>query len=81
MSVHDLAEKPAPTLVNILLWDALEMEWRIGHLRAVIEGMEPYYCACSVSDAHDLITSDLPVPIFADVTHWSRLPDQPGVPA
>lgn len=80
MIVHEINYK-VPLLQNLLFWDAAEGEWRIGHARAIIEGLDPYLCAVTVAEAHDLITSDLPVPVFAEVTHWARLPDQPGVPA
>lgn len=81
MKVNDLAEIAAPELANVLFWDAMEREWRIGHVRPMIEGVEPFYCACSVGEAHDLIAGDLPVPVFTEVTHWARLPDNPGEPA
>lgn len=81
MIVHEVAKVAVPAMQNVLLWDAAEGEWRIGHARVVIDGRPAYLCAVTVQEAHDLITDDMPVPVFVDVTHWARLPDQPGVPA
>jgi hypothetical protein len=47
----------------------------------MIDGLPAFYCAVSVAEAHDLIADDYPVPVFEEVSHWARLPDQPGVPA
>jgi hypothetical protein len=81
VSVHEIETTGAPTLENVLLWDVLEGEWRIGHARLMIDGLPAFYCAVSVAEAHDLIADDYPVPVFEEVSHWARLPDQPGVPA
>lgn len=79
MTVHAVSEVTVPVLSNVLLWDAVEGEWRIGHARQVIpEVAEVYLCACSVEEAHELITDGEPVPVFMSVTHWARLPEQPA---
>lgn len=78
MSVHAIETTPVPTLSDVLLWDAIEREWRIGHARQMIPGLdEAYYCACSCAEAADLITDGEPVPVFMQATHWARLPDIP----
>lgn len=77
MSVHEIETTDVPTLENVLLWDTIEREWRIGHARVMIDGVPAFYCAVSVSEAHDLIIDDYPVPVFAEVSHWARLPSEP----
>lgn len=78
MTVHTIATEPMK-LVNVLLFDAVEGEWRIGHLRVVLEGVDPFYCACTVAEAADLLCEGVPVPVFADVSHWAQLPDPPAL--
>jgi len=81
MSVHDIDKLQVPELENVLLWDALEGVWRIGHARVMIEGVPAFWCDCTVVQAADLIVEELPVPVLVEVSHWARLPDQPGLPA
>lgn len=72
-------ENAPPMLTNVLLWDAMEREWRVGHGRIMVPGLsEVYWVDGTVDDAHDLITDGEPVGVFTQVTHWARLPDAPG---
>lgn len=77
MSVYEIAMTAVPAMQNVLLWDTVEREWRIGHLRSVIEGVAAYYCGVPVAEANDLLSDDYPVPVFTDVSHWARLPSEP----
>lgn len=74
MIVHEIAS--AVTEIDILLWDAIEREWRIGHGREVIDGLI-HWCACTMREAAEMLADDLPVPVFERVTHWSPLPAPP----
>lgn len=78
MTVHDVDDVPMMNLSNVLMYDKFEAEWRIGHCRIVFEGVDPFFCACSVQEANDLLSDDEPVPVFTNVTHWARLPSNPG---
>ena len=78
MSVHEIEATAVPAMQNVLLWDTVEREWRIGHLRMLDDGVAEHLCACSVEEAHELIADDQPVPVFVDVSHWARLPVEPG---
>jgi hypothetical protein len=75
---QEISRSEVPLNVDILLWDALEQEWRIGHQRRVLDGVEPFFCACCKQDADDMIDADQPVPIFERVTHWVPLPPKIG---
>ena len=71
MVVHEIAG--APDMIDVLLWDAAEREWRIGHQRELYVG-QAFWCACTMAEAEDLITDGEPVPVFQRVTHWAPLP-------
>lgn len=64
-------------MTDVLLWDVLGGEWRIGHQRTLYVG-EAFWCACSLAEATDLVTDGMPVPVFEEVTHWAALPLPPG---
>ena len=53
MVVHEIAG--APDMIDVLLWDAAEREWRIGHQRELYVG-QAFWCACTMAEAEDLIT-------------------------
>lgn len=72
MIIHPIAS--APHDVDVLMWDVLEREWRIGHIRGVLEGVEPFHVACTVREASDLISDDNPIPVFMEASHWAALP-------
>jgi len=72
MIVHPIGG--APHNIDVLMWDALESEWRIGHFRDMIPGVNAYPVACTMREADDLIECDNPVPVFEKTTHWSPLP-------
>lgn len=76
MNVQSIENTPE-ALRNIMLWDAVEEEWRIGHLRHFPDVGVEYWCACTCREAADLITDGEPVPVFMRVTHWAQLPDVP----
>jgi hypothetical protein len=77
--VHKVEELAIPSMQNVLMWDALEREWRVGHLRVMDEGGEAMELACTVEEANDVLTSgDGMLPVFMEVTHWARLPGEPG---
>jgi len=77
MEVHDLGAVAVPLMTNVLLWDELEREWRIGHARRLLDLDEVWHCEGSVADVHELITDGMPVPVFSRVTRWARLPPEP----
>ena len=78
MSVHAIEATAAPVLSDVLMFDAIEREWRIGHARRMIPGIdEVYHCACSCAEAAALITDGELVPVFMSVSHWARLPEMP----
>ena len=73
MIVHEISSAPGP-LINVLLWDEIESEWRIGHKRRFADVGEDFWCSCTVAEAAELITDGEPVPVFTEVSHWSPLP-------
>ena len=77
MTVHSISV-PMMKLVNLLMFDPIEAEWRVGHLREVLPGVEPCHCACTVTEANDMLMDDQPVPVFTEVSHWARLPANPN---
>jgi len=75
---YDVSVHEVPEMQNVLMWDAVEREWLVGHMR---KAGELYACACTVAEAAEMLVDGVPVPVFAEVTHWARLPDAPGEPA
>lgn len=83
MTVHEVAKLDIPALQNVLMFDAIEREWRIGHVRWFKDIGAPLTLACTVEEANDALSDEgaTPLMIFTEVTHWARLPDAPGEPA
>jgi hypothetical protein len=79
MHVHQVEKIAIPVLQNVLMWDALEREWRVGHLRVMDEGGEALELACTVEEANDALSEaqETLLPVFMEVTHWTRLPGEP----
>jgi len=77
MIVFAMAGCPHDT--DVLMWDVIEQEWRIGCLRVLIEGVDAHPAACTMREADDLIECDNPVPVFENASHWCALPLPVGV--
>jgi len=73
MIVH--AIESVPEMTDVLLWDAIEREWVVGHVRQLVPGLnDPYHCAVSLKEGNALLTDGEPVPVIAEATHWAQLP-------
>lgn len=70
--VHEIAG--CPEMADVLLWDAHERCWVIGHRRWMRDIEQDYFMAVPVKDADELITDGEPVPVLARSTHWAALP-------
>lgn len=66
----------APDMEDILVFDRIEDEWRIGHKRVLYVG-EEFICACTVREANDYVADGAPVPVFAEALCWAALPVKP----
>lgn len=77
MIIHPIASAPE-ALRDVLLWDVGEEEWRVGHLRFMRDIEQDYWIACSCREAAELITDGEPVPVFAEVSHWTPMPPKMG---
>lgn len=75
MVVHEISG--APEMTDVLLWDAMEREWRIGHGRALAAvGGRLCWCACTVREGDEIAADEEPIIVFTQVTHWSPLPPE-----
>lgn len=67
----------APEMTDILLWDASERQWRVGHGRRLIPGSDAvYWVDHSLADVEAYLTDGEPVSVFTRVTHWAQLPPE-----
>lgn len=72
MIVHEISS--APSMTDVLVWDAKEKRWDIGHRRDVIPGADEFWIVGHVADASAKVIDDEPLSVFMTVTHWSPLP-------
>lgn len=63
-----------PTGIDLLLYDANEGCWRIGHVLIVDDDLTPLFVDGSVADN---LSRDCPASIIDNVSHWAHLPDHP----
>ena len=61
-----------PMNEDIMLFDATMGEFRIGHCREVIAGVQ-HFVDHTVEDAEDRLERKEPLHYFENVTHWARL--------
>lgn len=71
-TVHEIAGCPEDA--DVLLWDAHEKCWVVGHQMWMQDIEQWYYVALRRAEAYDRLIDGEPLPVLARCTHWAPLP-------